>query len=162
MLIVALPACCYAGTELDGDWKVRNRTCVSTMGLSPTCSTTNGNITISDGAVYSGDTEVGSVTLKGKGVIFKFESSYIEEQLKKYGYAMTIVSSNFSYKGTLKNDNQIKGKISGDVTIAYQGNSIALKFTGDFTAKRSSQQQASYKSLDIVNQIREGLASIVK
>lgn len=162
VLTIALPVCCYAGSDLDGDWKVRNKTCVSTMGLSPTCSTTNGNITITDGTVYSGETEVGSVALKGNNVVFKFESSYLEEQLKNYGYAMTIVNSNFSYKGTLKNSNQIKGKISGSVTVAYQGNSIALKFTGDFTAKKSSQRQVFYKNFDIMSQIREGLASIAR
>ena len=149
---IFLPTLCYSDTELDGEWNIRERLCGYYSGQSLGCYRDSSSITISNDTVYSDGENVGSVTQRGNSVVFKYSESYLktslEEQLQNYGYDATIQSANISYRGTLKND-KIKGKINGKIVAIYQGYKIPIKYTGNFTAKKSSQSQSFYKKLDI-------------
>lgn len=149
---IFLTTLCYSDTELDGEWNIRERLCGYYSGQSLGCYSDSGSVTISNDTVYSDGENVGSVTQQGNSVVFKYSESYLksslEEQLQNYGYDATIQSANISYRGTLKND-KIKGKINGKVVAIYQGYKIPIKYAGNFTAKKSSQGQSSYKKLDI-------------
>ena len=132
------PSLCHADSSLDGDWKLHERICASYSGQK-LCDSDTVYITISDGGIYYEDEYIGEITRPGNNIIFKYDEDYLttafEEQIENYGYDMTVEDVSIIYKGTLKN-NRIKGTVSGKVVFGYEGYSIPIKYTGNFTAKK--------------------------
>ena len=127
--------------DLDGTWSMTERFCVN-ASTGQTCGTNEFDVTISGGAVYVEDEDVGSVTQEGKKVSFEYNTDYLsskfEELFQEAGYEVTIESLAIKkYEGKLKN-NRMSGKIKGTVNAYFTlfQKTIKLNYTGRFKGKK--------------------------
>ncbi|MBM2833459.1 MAG: hypothetical protein HW406_620 [Candidatus Brocadiaceae bacterium] len=127
--------------DLDGTWSMTERFCVN-VSTGQTCGTNEFDVTISGGAVYVEDEDVGSVTQEGKKVSFEYNTDYLsskfEELFQEAGYEVTIESLAIKkYEGKLKN-NRMSGKIKGTVNAYFTlfQKTIKLNYTGRFKGKK--------------------------
>ena len=127
--------------DLDGTWSMTERFCVN-ASTGQTCGTNEFDVTISGGAVYVEDEDVGSVTQEGKKVSFEYNTDYLsskfEELFQEAGYEVTIESLTMKkYEGKLKN-NRMSGKIKGTVNAYFTlfQKTIKLNYTGRFKGKK--------------------------
>ena len=127
--------------DLDGTWSMTERFCVN-ASTGQTCGTNEFDVTISGGAVYVEDEDVGSVTQEGKKVSFEYNTDYLsskfEELFQEAGYEVTIESLTIKkYEGKLKN-NRMSGKIKGTVNAYFTlfQKTIKLNYTGRFKGKK--------------------------
>lgn len=147
LLLIVLPYSCYAASGLDGNWKVNDHTCVSYNGQSYGCADSYNYATFSGGNVYAGNKYIGSVTQQGNTVVFRYSFDYLKEtfeaEFAKLGYTVTVQYASISYTGTLATKKmRIKGTISGRITVLYQGYSIPIDLTGNFTAKKTKRSNS--------------------
>ena len=128
-------------TGLNGTWSVNERFCAN-VSTGKTCGTNKFDVTISDGVLYVGEEQVGSVTQNGNKVSFEYNTDYLsskfEELFQEAGYEVTIESIAMKrYEGKLKN-NRIRGKMKGSVDAYFNlfQRTVTLDYTGSFKGKR--------------------------
>ncbi len=140
-LLTEVKAATDESNDLDGTWSMTERFCVN-ASTGQICGTNEFDVTISGGAVYVEDEDVGSITQEGKKVSFEYNTDYLtskaEELFQEAGYEVSIESLTMKkYEGKLKN-NRMSGKIKGTLNAYFTlfQKTIKLNYTGRFKGKK--------------------------
>ncbi len=129
------------GNELDGEWAIKERWCASLTGQT-SCDNVTIDITIVGDKVYYQDVEIGSVTQQGKKIVFEYSLDYIipkfEEMFRGKGYDADIEEITMEYKGKLKKNNRMDGRIKGTLTAYFNivKRTVTMKYNGNFKGKK--------------------------
>ena len=125
LLLFLLPSgLCYAGSSIDGTWKVKYRVCLYYNDALYDCDKGNSNYIVSDNELYYGVSKVGTAKKSGNTVTFEYDSEYMktsyEAAFQSAGAEVTVQEASLSFSGTLRKNTIKNGNIKGTIVLVFE------------------------------------------
>ena len=125
LLLFLLPSgLCYAGSSIDGTWKVNYRLCLYYNDELYDCEKGKSNYIVSDNELYYGVSKVGTAKKSGNTVTFEYDSEYMktsyEAAFQSAGAEVTVQEASLSFSGTLRKNTIKNGKIKGTIVLVFE------------------------------------------
>ena len=125
LLLFLLPSgLCYAGSSIDGTWKVKYRVCLYYNDALYDCDKGNSNYIVSDNELYYGVSKVGTAKKSGNKVTFEYDYEYMktsyEAAFQSAGAEVTVQEASLSFSGTLRKNTIKNGKIKGTIVLVFE------------------------------------------
>lgn len=177
LLFILLPSgLCYAGSSINGTWKVKQRLCSYHNDELYECEKGNSNYTVSNNKLYYSGYKIGTAKKSGKKITFAYSSDYLKTTLEKAfqnsGATVIVEEASLSFSGTLRKNTIKNGKIKGTIVMVFvdtgggggkkskispseaepsitpePGVTYTIEYSGKFTAKKQKRKSRSLKEL---------------
>ena len=125
LLFILLPSgLCYAGSSIDGTWKVKYRLCLYYNGELYDCEKGKSNYKVSDNKLYYSGNKVGTAKKSDNKITFEYDYDYMktsyETAFQNAGAKVTVEEASLSFSGTLRKNTIKNGKIKGTIVMVFE------------------------------------------
>ena len=115
---------CYAGSSIDGTWKIKYRLCLYYNDQLYDCEKGISNYTVLNNKLYYSSYKVGTAMKSGKKVTFEYDYDYmktsLETEFQNAGAQVTVEEASLSFSGTLRKNTINNGKIQGTIVLVFE------------------------------------------